>query len=68
MSNFKFSQRSEKNLAGVNPDLVKVVRRALEISPVDFGVTEGLRSTDRQRQLVADGKPHDVRHQTPVQP
>lgn len=56
MSNFKFSQRSEKNLAGVNPDLVKVVRRALEISPVDFGITEGLRSTDRQRQLVAEGK------------
>ncbi|STF66763.1 putative phage PS3 [Escherichia coli] len=31
MSNtFKFSSRSEKNLQGVNPDLVKVTRRALE--------------------------------------
>ncbi len=38
MSNtFKFSSRSEKNLQGVNPDLVKVTRRALEISEVDFG-------------------------------
>ncbi|STL09396.1 putative phage PS3 [Escherichia coli] len=37
MSNtFKFSSRSEKNLQGVNPDLVKVTRRALEISEVDF--------------------------------
>lgn len=54
MSNtFKFSSRSEKNLQGVNPDLVKVTRRALEISEVDFGITEGLRSRYRQKQLVA---------------
>lgn len=53
MSNtFKFSSRSEKNLQGVNPDLVKVTRRALEISEVDFGITEGLRSRYRQKQLV----------------
>ncbi|STI98390.1 putative phage PS3 [Escherichia coli] len=57
MSNtFKFSSRSEKNLQGVNPDLVKVTRRALEISEVDFGITEGLRSHYRQKQLVATGK------------
>lgn len=52
----KFSQRSENNLKGVNADLVKVVRRALELSPVDFGITEGLRTVERQRQLVATGK------------
>ncbi|STJ03730.1 putative phage PS3 [Escherichia coli] len=57
MSNtFKFSSRSVKNLQGVNPDLVKVTRRALEISEVDFGITEGLRSRYRQKQLVATGK------------
>ncbi len=57
MSNtFKFSSRSEKNLQGVNPDLVKVTRRALEISEVDFGITEGLRSRYHQKQLVATGK------------
>ena len=56
MNNFKFSQRSENNLKGVNPDLVKIVRRALQISPVDFGITEGLRTVERQRQLVAAGK------------
>lgn len=57
MSNtFKFSSRSEKNLQGVNPDLVKVTRRALEISEVDFGITEGLRSRYRQKQLVTTGK------------
>lgn len=56
MSNFKFSQRSENNLKDVNADLVKIVRRALQLSPVDFGITEGLRTVERQRQLVAAGK------------
>lgn len=55
-NNFKFSQRSENNLKGVNPDLVKVIRRALEITPVDFIVIEGLRTQARQKELVATGK------------
>lgn len=53
---FKFSQRSENNLTGVNPTLIKVIRRALEITPVDFIVIEGLRSQARQKELVATGK------------
>ncbi|EEW7547559.1 M15 family metallopeptidase [Escherichia coli] len=53
---FRFSRRSEKNLEGVKPQLVAVVRRALELTEVDFGVTEGLRSKYRQKQLVAEGK------------
>ncbi|WP_048795115.1 MULTISPECIES: M15 family metallopeptidase [Serratia] len=56
MTNFCFSPRSENNLCGVNPDLVRVVRRALALSDVDFGITEGLRTPERQRQLVAAGK------------
>ncbi|WP_213354695.1 M15 family metallopeptidase [Citrobacter freundii] len=55
-SNFRFSRRSEDNLKGVNPDLVKVIRRALEITPVDFIVIEGLRTQARQKELVATGK------------
>ncbi len=47
--------RSEKNLVGVHPDLVKVVRRASEITTVDFLVTEGLRTLERQKELVAKG-------------
>jgi peptidoglycan L-alanyl-D-glutamate endopeptidase CwlK len=54
--NFRFSQRSEKNLVGVNSDLVKVAQLALELSPVDFGITEGLRNMARQRELVREGK------------
>ncbi len=54
--NFCFSPRSEKNLQGVNPALIAVVRRALELSPVDFGITEGLRTMERQREMVRTGK------------
>ncbi|HCU0244615.1 TPA: M15 family metallopeptidase [Morganella morganii] len=56
MSSFRFSKRSEDNLKGVNPDLVKVIRRALEITAVDFIVIEGLRTQARQKELVAAGK------------
>lgn len=56
MTNFRFSQRSENNLKGINPNLMKVVRRALEISAVDFSVIEGLRTVERQKELVATGK------------
>lgn len=56
MTKFKFSQRSESNLKGVNPDLVKVIRRTLEITPVDFIVIEGLRTQARQKELVSTGK------------
>ncbi|HCT8190143.1 M15 family metallopeptidase [Morganella morganii] len=56
MSSFRFSKRSEDNLNGVNSDLVRVIRRALEITPVDFIVIEGLRTQARQKELVAAGK------------
>src|SRR5699024_3616070 len=56
LEKFRFSHRSEKNLEGVKPQLVAVVRRALELTEVDFGITEGLRSRYRQKQLVAAGK------------
>ena len=55
MEHHKFSKRSEDNLKGVNPDLVRVVRRALVLSPIDFGIIEGLRTKERQRKLVASG-------------
>lgn len=62
----KLNARSEKALQGVHPDLVKVVRRAAELSDLDFIVTEGLRSMARQRQLVAKGasKTYRSRHLT----
>lgn len=52
----KLNQRSLDNLKGVHPDLVRVVMRAAELSPVPFVVTEGLRTLERQKQLKAAGK------------
>lgn len=63
---FKLSKRSLDKLAGVHPALQKVVRRAIEITTVDFGVTEGLRSMDRQKELFDKGasKTMNSRHLT----
>jgi len=53
---YKLSLRSKQRLSGVHPDLVAVVKRAIEITEQDFSVTEGIRHIERQRQLVATGK------------
>lgn len=55
MSKFKLSQRSLSRLEGVKPPLVAVVKRAIELTRVDFGVTEGMRSIETQRDYVARG-------------
>lgn len=52
---FKLSQKSIDRLSGVHQDLVDVVKRAIEISEVDFAVLEGVRSVARQEQLVKAG-------------
>jgi len=52
---FTLSQRSKDRMKGVHPDLVKVIELAITKSEVDFVVTEGLRSRERQVQLVAAG-------------
>lgn len=53
---YKLSLRSRQRLSGVHPDLVAVVKRAIEITEQDFSVTEGIRHIERQRMLVATGK------------
>ena len=53
---FTFSERSLNNLKGVHPKLVAVVKRALEITPIDFTVLEGVRSQERQNELWAQGR------------
>lgn len=66
MKPFRFSTRSKRNLEGLHPDLIAVAHRALELSPLDFVVTEGLRSVTRQKQLFAAGasKTMNSRHLT----
>lgn len=51
----ELNERSLSRLEGVHPDLVSVVKRAAELTPTDFIVTEGVRTIARQKQLVAHG-------------
>ncbi len=42
-------------MQGIHPDLRRVLDRALKESPVDFVITEGLRSLTRQKELLRIG-------------
>jgi peptidoglycan L-alanyl-D-glutamate endopeptidase CwlK len=55
MSKYNLGQRSRDRLLGVHPDLVRIVNRAIELTEIDFTVIEGLRSADRQKQLLVEG-------------
>jgi len=52
---FQLSERSLGRLDGVDEKLVEVVKKAIELTKIDFGVTEGLRTIERQQELVAAG-------------
>ena len=53
--------RSLSRLEGVHDDLVEVVKVAFDRTPQPFIVTEGLRSLDRQKKLVAAGASKTMR-------
>ena len=55
MSEFKLSRRSLDRLEGVNDDLVAVVKFAINATKTDFGVIQGLRTIEQQKELVAKG-------------
>lgn len=63
---YKLGSRSVSRLRGVHPDLRKVVRRAIELTDVDFTVLEGMRSLARQKELYHKGasKTMNSRHLT----
>ena len=52
---FNLSQKSLDRLEGVNDDMVRVVKKAIELTKVDFGVICGLRTVEEQEELVAKG-------------
>ena len=61
IEDIRFTARSEENLRGVHPDLVRVIRLALRYSLVPFSVSEGLRSMARQREMVRAGSSQTLR-------
>ena len=51
----QWDARSNMNMQGLHPDLIRVLDRALQAAPTAFVVTEGLRTIERQRELVRIG-------------
>ena len=52
---FSLSKRSMSKLAGVDEDLVAVVKYAITVTKIDFGVTCGVRTVAEQKALYASG-------------
>jgi len=52
---FSLGKKSLAELKGVHPDLVRVVKRALELTTVDFAVHDGIRTEEEQRHYVETG-------------
>lgn len=53
---YQFGERSLKNLVGVHPHLVKLMKEAIIDSPVDFTITEGVRTTEKQKEYYSWGR------------
>lgn len=53
---FILSSKSLDRLQGVHPKMIAVVKRALQLSEVDFMVVEGVRTPARQQKLYAQGR------------
>ncbi|MGL5964095.1 MAG: hypothetical protein ACRCZ2_06840, partial [Fusobacteriaceae bacterium] len=55
MTKYKFSKRSLSNVEGIDYRLVILLGLMLQHSKFDFIVTEGVRTKERQAQLVKEG-------------
>jgi len=52
---YRLSDRSYSKLKGVHPTLVMIVERAIQLTDIDFGVIEGLRTIAQQEEYVKKG-------------
>lgn len=55
MKNFSFSDRSLEELNTCHEDLILIAKESISISDIDFGISEGNRSTERQAELYRKG-------------
>ncbi len=51
-----FGDRSKKNLDTCHSDLQLIASEAIKVTTIDFGVSEGHRSIERQNKLFKEGK------------
>lgn len=63
---YTLSKRSLSRMKGLHPDIVSVIKLAITRTDVDFTVLEGMRTKERQQELVAKGasKTMNSRHLT----
>ena len=52
----QITARYKQRLEGFHPDLVRVVTRAAELTDIPFAVIEGMRTRERQAQLLRQRK------------
>jgi peptidoglycan L-alanyl-D-glutamate endopeptidase CwlK len=52
---YTLSTQSRSKLRGVHPDLIRVVERAIQLSTIDFRITQGVRTLAEQKKLLAAG-------------
>jgi len=55
------SEKSLAKLSGAHPDLQKVIKRAADLSSIDFTILEVVRTVARQKELVANGASRTMR-------
>ena len=65
---YKLSSKSLGKLEGVNPVLVDTVKRAIELTKVDFGVIFGVRSLETQKKLYESGRSQTMKSKHLIQP
>lgn len=53
---YRFGTKSKAQLKTSHKDLQKIMNEAIKITDVDFGIAEGHRSIEKQKQYFEDGK------------
>lgn len=53
---FRYSKASLDRLSKVHPDMQRVAMLAIQLSEVDFSITQGLRTLEEQRRLYGKGR------------
>ena len=53
---YELGKLSLSRLRGVHPDLVAIVKRAIQLTKQDFTVTCGVRTVEEQKELYAQGR------------
>lgn len=53
---YQFSNTSKERLSTADEDLQLIMKKAIGISKIDFGIAEGHRSVEKQQQYYREGK------------